>query len=143
MHQRNHLGTTLLELMLVLAIVAILTAVLIPRAATFMDAIDVRGAADDAQGLMTAARHLALARGALASVTIDTGAQAFTLKVGGDTVQHRDERALHGVHLRSTGPAVTYSPLGLGFGATNLTLVITKGAAAETLSVSRLGRVRE
>jgi type II secretory pathway pseudopilin PulG len=133
---------TLLELMLVLAIVSVVTAVIVPRASSFMDAIDVRGAADDAEGLMTAARHLALARSARATVAIDTGTQVLVLQVGGDTVQRRDEEALHGVHLKSSGPSVTYAQSGMGFGVTNLTLIITKGAAAETLVVSKLGRVR-
>jgi type II secretory pathway pseudopilin PulG len=133
---------TLIELLLVLAIVSILTAVVVPRVASFMDAIDVRGAADDAEGLMTAARHLAISRAARSSVGIDTGAQTLVLQVGGDTMERRDDGALHGVRLTSNGAAVTYSQIGLGFGVTNLTLVIAKGAAAETLFVSKLGRVR-
>ncbi|HXC25662.1 MAG TPA: type II secretion system protein [Gemmatimonadaceae bacterium] len=142
MHQTHYRGMTLIELLLVLAIVGILTAVVVPRVATFIDGIDVRGAADDAEGLMTSARHLAIARAAKASVGIDTGARTLTLQVGGDTLQRRDEGALHGVRLTSNGAAVTYSQIGLGFGVTNLTLVITKGTAAETLFVSKLGRVR-
>jgi hypothetical protein len=37
---------------------------------------------------------------------------------------------------------VTYSPTGLGFGASNLTLVITRRQTTDTVVVSRLGRVR-
>ena len=65
MHQTHYStrGMTLIELLLVLAIVSILTAVVVPRAASFMDEINVRGAADDAEGLMNTARHLAVAPG--------------------------------------------------------------------------------
>jgi len=37
---------------------------------------------------------------------------------------------------------MAYAPNGLGYGASNLTLVLRRGERAETLVVSRLGRVR-
>ena len=37
---------------------------------------------------------------------------------------------------------VTFSPLGIGFGASNTSIVFTSGAAAETLTVSRTGRLK-
>jgi Tfp pilus assembly protein FimT len=136
------IGATLLDLLIVLAIVAILAAMTIPRVAGFLDSIAVRGAADDVNALLTTARHVALARSERVSMKIDTAARTLILLVGSDTVRRWDEGALHDVRLRSNGAAVTYSPIGMGFGATNLTMVITRGVAAETVYVSRLGRVR-
>jgi len=37
---------------------------------------------------------------------------------------------------------MAYAPNGLGYGASNLTVVLRRGSAAETIFVSRLGRVR-
>jgi hypothetical protein len=37
---------------------------------------------------------------------------------------------------------MVYDPRGLGFGAANLSLVLSRGDAADTLTVSRLGRVK-
>jgi hypothetical protein len=37
---------------------------------------------------------------------------------------------------------VAYSATGLGFGASNASLVVSRGAAADTVSISRTGRVR-
>jgi hypothetical protein len=46
------------------------------------------------------------------------------------------------VALEATRDSLAYGPDGLGVGAANLRLVLRRGAAADTLSVSRLGRVR-
>ena len=48
----------------------------------------------------------------------------------------------HGVSLSSTRDSITFDVRGLGWGAANLTLSVRRGAAAETLTVSRLGRVK-
>jgi hypothetical protein len=66
----------------------------------------------------------------------------LTLLVGPDTVVRRDVRAEHGVRLRASRTSATYTPLGLALGVSNLTLVATRGVAAESVTVSRLGRVR-
>ena len=48
----------------------------------------------------------------------------------------------HGVTLASSRDSLAFDVRGLGYGAANLTLVARRGRAAETLVVSRLGRVR-
>lgn len=135
-------GFTLLELVLVTSLVAILAATAIPRVRRSVDHIGARGAADDAEAVLERARSLALARWTRATIAIDTVAGTLTVVVGPDTVLRRDERAAHGVRLHATRPTAIYTPLGMGFGVSNLTLVATRGAAAETVTVSRLGRVR-
>src|SRR5215203_3430682 len=99
MHTFPRGGFTLVELAIALAVVAILTALAVPRAATFLDTIAVRGAASDAEALFERARHAAVARSAQAVVEIDTAAARLTLRVGPDTLRRRDERALHDVRL--------------------------------------------
>lgn len=128
--------------MLVLLILSVVTAVTVPRAASFLNAIAVRGAGDDVEALLGAARHLAIARATCASVEIDPVAGTLVLHAGSDTVRRWDERALHGVQLWSNRRTVTYSPIGLGTGGSDLTMTITRGEAADTIYVSRLGRVR-
>jgi hypothetical protein len=46
------------------------------------------------------------------------------------------------VSLGTTRDSIVFDARGLGYGAANLTLVARRGSAAETLVVSRLGRVR-
>jgi prepilin-type N-terminal cleavage/methylation domain-containing protein len=135
-------GYTILELTLVIAIISILAAILIPGIASLLDQIDVRGATADARSVFAAARHVAIARASPVTVDIDTAAHTLLVRAGSDTVRWRDEHELHGVRFRATRTSMTYAPTGVGYGVSNLTLIITKRNAADTLVISRLGRVR-
>ena len=44
--------------------------------------------------------------------------------------------------LRPTRDSMTYYPNGLALGGANLSIVVTRGSAAETVLVSREGRVK-
>jgi type II secretory pathway pseudopilin PulG len=140
--RRPRSGFTILETLLVATIIGILIGVAIPRTRYAMDRIAVNNAASDAAGLLELARQLAMTRGGRVSVDIDSAPARITVRSGLDTIRRRDEEAMHGVHFAPSRSPVVYSPLGLGFGVSNLTLVITRGSAAETVTVSRLGRVR-
>jgi prepilin-type N-terminal cleavage/methylation domain-containing protein len=135
-------GTTLLELLLALAVVSILAGIAVPRGRALVDRIAARGAAGDAAEVLESARQLALSRWARATVTIDTAAGVLVLVVGPDTILRRDERRGAGVVLRASRLSATYTPMGMALGVSNLTVVAARGAAAETVTVSRLGRVR-
>jgi prepilin-type N-terminal cleavage/methylation domain-containing protein len=135
-------GFTTIELLLVVTIIGILAGVAIPRTRRALDRIAVNNAASDATALLELARHLAMARGDRVSVDIDSAPARLTLRSGVDTIRRRDEQALHGVRFAPSRSPVVYSQLGMGFGVSNLTLIVTRGSAAETVTVSRLGRVR-
>jgi len=135
-------GFTILELLLVVTIIGILTGVAIPRTRYALDRIAVSNAASDATGLLELARHLGMTRGERVSVDIDSAPARLTLRAGVDTIRQRDETAIHGVRFAPNHSPVVYSQLGMGFGVSNLTLIVTRGSAAETVTVSRLGRVR-
>lgn len=125
-----------------LAIVSVLTAMAVPPVHRLADEIGARGAAGDVAELLGVARQLAMARWVRTSVVIDTAGGVVTLIVGPDTLVRRDVRREHGATLRASRLAATYTPLGLALGVSNLTVVAVRGAAAETVTVSRLGRVR-
>lgn len=133
---------TLLELLIALAVVSVLSGVALPSVWRVVERIGARGAAGDVAELFETGRELAMVRGVRASVAIDTVAGVVVLVAGPDTVMRRDVRREHGVRLRASRVSATYTPLGLALGVSNLTLVATRGAAAETVTVSRLGRVR-
>ena len=140
LHQR--VGFTILEVLLVVTIIGVLTGVAIPRTRYALDRIAVNNAASDAAALLELARHLAMTRGERVSVDIDSAPARLTVRSGVDTIRRRDEKAIHGVRFAPSRSPVVYSQLGMGSGVSNLTLVVTRGSAAETVTVSRLGRVR-
>jgi prepilin-type N-terminal cleavage/methylation domain-containing protein len=143
-HQTQSFRTafTLLELLFVVTIIGVLTGVAIPKSRQLLDATAVHGAAGDAVNMLELARHTALTRGDRVSVDIDSAPARLTMRAGDDTLRMRNEGTIHGVHFAASRRSVVYSQLGMGFGGSNLTLIVTRGIAAETVTVSRLGRVR-
>ena len=113
-----------------------------PPAAKLLDSIHVRGAVTDIASLFSSARHIAIARSAQSTVEIDTAARTIYVTVGIDTVRKREVGSEHGVQLSSTRAHMSYSATGIGYGAANLSVVVRRSAAVDTVFVSRLGRVR-
>jgi prepilin-type N-terminal cleavage/methylation domain-containing protein len=135
-------GVTLLELVIALSLIGVLTATAIPRARSRLDAIQVRAAANDVSAIYASARRLALSQATRATVAIDVSSGTLYLIANGDTLRTRPLASLHGVTLWASRAASVYAPTGAAIGGSNLTLVVARGVAAETLWVSRLGRVR-
>ena len=133
---------TLIEIIVTLCILSILSAIAMPRAAKFLDGIHVRGAVMEVESLFSAARHMAIARGGQTTVEIDTAAQAISVSAGGE--RWRDARigADHDVRLSATRSGMSYSATGMGHGAANLSVVVRRNSVADTVFVSRLGRLR-
>lgn len=135
-------GMTIIETTVVLTVIAVLSAIVVPKASSFIDGIEVRGAVTEIEALFSTARHIAIARGAQAVLDIDVSRGVISLRTGADTVQRRELERAHGVALRTTRASITYSPTGVGYGAANFTLIVTRNMAVDTIYVSRLGRVR-
>jgi prepilin-type N-terminal cleavage/methylation domain-containing protein len=135
-------GVTLVELCLVLALVGILASIATGQIARSLDRAAARAAVAEAATVVLRARDEAMAQRTPVSVRIDTAAAALELSARGIVVSRAALGHAHGVALSTTRDSLTYDVRGLGFGAANLTLVARRGAAAESLVVSRLGRVR-
>lgn len=135
-------GFNVIEMTIVLAIVAVLSAITLPRAGGFVDSIEVRGAVTEIDAIFSTARHAAIARGSQSVLEIDPELGVMMIRVGADTLQRREVGAAHGVSIDSNRTSITYSPIGVGYGAANLTMIVSRKRAADTLYVSRLGRVR-
>ena len=133
---------TAIELTMVLCVIAILSAIAMPSATKLLDRIQVRAAVTEIESVFAAARHIAIARGAQSTVQIDTVAKIISVTVGTDTVRRAQVGVEYGVSLVSNRASTVYSATGLGYGAANLSIVVRKGSALDTIVVSRLGRVR-
>lgn len=137
-------GLTLPELLCVLAILGVTTAIVAPPLARALDRIAVDEAADRYAAVHETTRQLAIARSGLARLELDTARGTITMSWRGvtdawDTV---DTRPLGRARLAASGLAVTFTPYGFGWGFSNTTIVLSRGAAAETLTVSRSGRLK-
>ena len=139
---RPRQGFSAAELVVVMAIVGILAAVAVLRAGAYLDAIAVRSAAAEITAACAAARSAALSRSAHAAIRFDTAGARVVVHAGRDTIVSRDLAALYRVALTATRDSIAFNPIGLGYGAANARIVVRRGASADTVWVSRLGRVR-
>jgi prepilin-type N-terminal cleavage/methylation domain-containing protein len=135
-------GLTLLEIAVVIAIIALITAIATPALLRRLDRTKVRHATADIIMALGVARSTAVAREAPVAVTFDSLRSAVTVTVAGDTILDRMLGAVYGVDLRSNRDSLAYGPTGLGHGAANQSVVVARGAARDTVVISRLGRVR-
>jgi prepilin-type N-terminal cleavage/methylation domain-containing protein len=137
-------GVTLPELMSVLLITAVLAGVVVPPAKRLVDRAAVAGAADRLSAVHEAARQTAIARGQAARYAIDRSGPRVVVSArrSGGSWDTLLVVGLGDVGISVSQATVTFSPLGIGSGASNTTVIFARGAAAETLTVSRTGRLR-
>lgn len=133
---------TIIESTLAVCLISLLAAIAAPGVSRLLDAIEVREAAIEAETMFSSARHLAIARGTQVSVEIDTDRGVVAVTVGPDTLRKRELRKDHRVELKATRSRVSYSAIGVGYGAANVTLVLKRNSSFDSVVVSRLGRVR-
>ena len=135
-------GTTLVEQIVIITVLGVLAALVARSISQQLDKLAVRNAAREARDIFASAREFAVARGVRTAVQIDPLLAELRAHAGADTLVTRPLRGLHGVTLSTSRDSMAYSPSGLGYGASNLRIIVVKRAAAETVTVSRLGRVR-
>ncbi len=141
-HRGCRAGVTLPELIIVLLVTALLTAIAVQQVNRLLDHLAARDAVRATALLIARARHDAIAHSAPVSVLVDTGRREVTLQRRGNPVGRLALGLTHGVRITSNRDSITFDFRGLGYGAANLTLIARRGRATETLTVSRLGRVR-
>lgn len=107
-----------------------------------LDHIATRDAVRSAGALVARARDEAVALHTTVSVRVDTATAALEVLTRTGTLRRLALGSSHGVALTTSRDSISFDLRGLGYGAANLTLVARRGLAAETLVVSRLGRIR-
>jgi prepilin-type N-terminal cleavage/methylation domain-containing protein len=139
---RSRRATTLPELLIVLGLLGLVAAFAVRAGVPLLDAARVRSAADELRSAYATARELAALRSERAAVRIASATGTVVVHLRTDTALRRPLGALYGVRLTPSRDSMAYAASGLGWGAANLQVVVARGAAAETVAVSRLGRVR-
>ena len=135
-------GHTLLEVVVVLLVIGLVTVPAVHALAYQLDRVAVRSAIAEAGGAVARARDEALTRREPVAVRIDARSATLTLRAGEQRLAVHALGRAHGVTLVTTRDSIAFDARGLGRGAANVTLIARRGSAADTLVVSRLGRVR-
>jgi prepilin-type N-terminal cleavage/methylation domain-containing protein len=135
-------GLTLIEVLIVLTIAGTLMAMAYPRAQLTLDRISVHSAASDLAMMLGSAREFAINSSSSVAVDFSDPSVGIRVRRGSAVLYSRNIASAHGVELKQTRDSLAYGPLGLGLGAANLSIIVRRRAAVETVFVSRLGRVR-
>ena len=133
---------TMVELSLVITVMALISLIGLRHLQLFLDRAATRNAIAESAQALSRAREEAIAQHAITSVGIDTVAGTVTLTARGDRLATHAMGHAYGVTLSTTRDSIAFDVRGLGYGPANMTLIAKKRAAANTLTVSRLGRVR-
>ncbi|HJR41735.1 MAG TPA: GspH/FimT family pseudopilin [Gemmatimonadaceae bacterium] len=135
-------GATLSELVMVLTIIGILALVARPAFGGLYDRAAVISATSEVVALIGAARQHAITEGRIVAVRLDAPSGRVIAFADRDTFHLRDVRQTHGVTLITSRDSIAFYPTGRGYGAANTSVILERGQAADTILVSRLGRVR-
>jgi prepilin-type N-terminal cleavage/methylation domain-containing protein len=136
-------GVTLLELVTVLAVIGIVTIVALPHLSSWWDRLATARAARELANFYTYSRFGAIFHGT--RVRLEFGADTLRAVYEGvrDSVfLVRPGPSRHGVSLTASRRVIRVHPNGIGRGGANTKLVVRRGAAAESLTTSRLGRLK-
>ncbi len=131
----------LVELALTLVIIGIITAAAVPSARATIDRLNRKHATRDVVLGLWAARNSATLRGEYVSYVVDATHGRVRAISGNDTLFFRDLAARHGVKLDVTRDSITYAPTGIGYGAANTRIIVSRGGRSDTITTSRMGRV--
>ena len=133
---------TLLELTIVVVLLGLLMALAVPKFAALRDRASVRAAMADLGALFSVARQSAITERAMVSVRFDTAAGSVEIRRSGRVIVRRALRTTYGISLGSNRDSTVYDSRGFGYGVSNITVTIRRGSIIDTLTMSRLGRVR-
>ena len=135
-------GSTLVEQLCIISLVGTLAAITVRSGAQLIDAATVHAASRDVADLFALARDQAVASGMRTAVRLDAVHGRMLVHTAVDTIAKLDLAQRSDVRITTSRDSMAYSASGLGYGAANLRVILHRGLSADTVTVSRLGRVR-
>ncbi len=135
-------GFTLIDQLLAMGLIAVLCTISLQHIGELRDRLAVRSAKRAVTDAIALAREHANASGVRTAVRFHSAAGVVVAHAGADTLARAPVLHLLGVSLDATRDSMAYQPSGLGYGAANMRVVLSRGAHYDTVTISRLGRVR-
>jgi prepilin-type N-terminal cleavage/methylation domain-containing protein len=137
-------GATLVELLITLAVIAVLAAVAVPSGAALLAGIYTERAARDLMAAHRVARFTAIVRTRPTQLEVFPESLVVRLFNGRDTlvVWRAAGPATLGVSLEGPAYPLVFAPTGLPRGVANATYRLQRGDSHRQVVVSRLGRLR-
>lgn len=131
-----------MEQVVVLTLMSLCMAIAVTSGVRVMHTVSVHNASRELAELFAMARDRAMATADRTAIQLDDAHDRVVVHAGSDTLAKLELFLTHSVHLSTTRDSMAYLPSGLGFGAANLRVILSRGASHDTITVSRLGRVR-
>lgn len=125
-----------------LAMLGLTAAIAVRQLGLYLDRAAARAAVIEAASVVARARDESVALRTPMAVRFDTVRDALELRAGGAVITRVALGHAHGVSLAANRDSIAYDVRGLGYGAANVTMIARRGRAADSLVVSRLGRLR-
>jgi prepilin-type N-terminal cleavage/methylation domain-containing protein len=135
-------GFTLPEVALVLVIAGLLLGIALPQITAVKQEVAIEQAAQSLVAAHRRARALAVARGHPAILSVADRTLRITLGGAGQPHWLAPGPLEQGIGITGTPRDLTFSPLGITTGLSNVTFRLSLGSRSRTVVVSRLGRVR-
>ncbi len=139
---RMRSGFSLIELVLVLALLALLLGIAVPPLAGALDRIEVASAASQIAAAHSRARMMAISKSRVLVLRVDSASLSIHLRGSTSHLWSDTGPASSGVSLSGPVRSFTFSPEGFSLGLSNASLHLSRGSATRTVVISRLGRVR-
>lgn len=129
---------------IVLTVIGIVACLAVPRISRYADRLAVRRAGDEVAAFFNRVRITAVYRAVRVRVEFTDDSLIATAEGPVDTpVWVSPGPSRHGVSLTASRSEIRFYPNGLGLGGANTKLVLRRGAATDSLTISRLGRLRK
>ena len=121
-----------------------MTATTLPRLQGLRDWIAVNSAAQDVTTAVAVTRNAAIMQGSRRRLVIAHDSLRIDRWAGDSwaSLERWPGPDRYGVSLEVSTPVVVFDPIGIPWGVSNTKVVLRRGVRSETITLSRLGRVK-